>query len=285
MYSGSIKQLTLINFFEPPHCKRCGSHSIVKDGWYRKRQRIHRYRCKRCGLRFVIGDLPNYRFPTNVITFAVRLYSETGISLRTVARKVKELFCIAVSHMSVLRWVKKCAALPLPVPQPKKGAVWHADETFVRCHKEFFRIWVVMDRETRAALSWRVSKERDFSVAVPLLRDAVKAAGMRPREIVTDGLWVYSRAVKKVLGYRFVKHTVSSGIGRNAVLERLNKEIKRRVKWFKTFHSVENIQLFMNLWFYHYNQRYNSSTKTVPFQCSLTPPKTLQRLLKGYPTP
>jgi transposase-like protein len=51
------------------------------------------------------------------------------------------------------------------------------------------------------------------------------------------------------------RHIIDSGIGKNAIIERLNREIKRRMKWFSTFQSVEGAEAFFGLWFYHYNQR------------------------------
>ena len=49
------------------------------------------------------------------------------------------------------------------------------------------------------------------------------------------------------------RHIVDSGIGKNWFIERLNREVKRRVKWFSTFQSLEGAHAFFGLWFYHHN--------------------------------
>jgi transposase-like protein len=92
------------------------------------------------------------------------------------------------------------------------------------------------------------------------LRAAKKiAGGIKPKRIITDGLKQYSYAIKKEIGWNWreqkKKHVVSSGIGRNWFIERLNREIKRRLKWFSTFQSLKGAKAFFGLWFYHLNQR------------------------------
>ena len=76
-------------------------------------------------------------------------------------------------------------------------------------------------------------------------------------KIITDGLYQYDTAIKKIMFWRLherrKKHVIDSGIGKNALIERLNREIKRRIKWFSTFQSLEGAKAFFGLWFYHYN--------------------------------
>ena len=84
-------------------------------------------------------------------------------------------------------------------------------------------------------------------------------AGIKPARIITDGLKQYCHAIKKVIrwNWRIQKknHIISSGVGKNAFIERLKREIKRRIKWFSTFHSLKGAKAFFRLWFYHFNQR------------------------------
>ena len=84
------RQLDLNSYqLEPAQCKRCGSCAIVRNGFYRgTRKQV--YRCKRCNCRFVYNysDLEKMRFHSKIIAFAVELYTTTGISLRTLARKM-----------------------------------------------------------------------------------------------------------------------------------------------------------------------------------------------------
>ena len=75
LYSFSNKTGTLV-----PWCKKCGEQNFWRNGKSENNQQI--YKCKQCGFRFVwCSDLPNKRFFTNIISFAVEIYVETGLSL------------------------------------------------------------------------------------------------------------------------------------------------------------------------------------------------------------
>ena len=86
--------------------------------------------------------------------------------------------------------------------------------------------------------------------AIAVLQKAMKQSqGVRPKKIITDALWQYPVAIKKVLGWNWReqkrRHIISSGIGLNAILERVNREIKRRYKWFGSFLSIKNSKYFL----------------------------------------
>jgi transposase-like protein len=83
---------------------------------------------------------------------------------------------------------------------------------------------------------------------------------IRPEKIITDGLWQYPVAIKKEIGWSWreqkIRHEIHSGIGKNALVERVNKEVKRRFNWFGTFQAVEGANAFFGLFFYHFNKNY-----------------------------
>jgi transposase-like protein len=91
------------------------------------------------------------------------------------------------------------------------------------------------------------------------LQKAKQQVNKRPEKIITDGLWQYAVAIYKVMKWNYkehkTKHVIDSGIGKNAVLERVNREVKRRVKWFSTFQAINGAEAFFKLFFYHYNKR------------------------------
>jgi len=147
-------------------------------------------------------------------------------------------------------------------------------------------LWLVQCSNTRAVLAWHLSKNRTYKDALIVLRRAKENAGFRPRYIITDGLWEYRRAVRKVFGYKYTTHIIDTAFGANSIIERLNKEIKRRIKWFSTFQSTENIKAFINLWIYHYNHEHVNRTigMTPAMKAGNKNNKTLQQTLIGYPS-
>jgi len=252
LYSFSNKTGTLV-----PWCKQCGEQNFFRDGKTSYKQQL--YKCKSCGFRFVwCSDLPNKRFFTNVISFAVEMYIETGISLRKLANKLKKFFNIKVSYETIRQWIKQFGK-PISRREIAVPTNWHADETYIKIKGKGYWLWIVYCKDQRDVLAWRISKLRTFYQAKQLFKDALKIAGTRPESITTDGLYQYAAAIKKVMGWKWnvyrEKHIIDSGIGKNAPIEEVNKEVKRRIKWFRTFQSLEGAKAFFTIWFNQLNQQ------------------------------
>ena len=240
-----------------PKCKRCGTENFYRNG--KNKDGIQRYRCKKCNFRFVwTSDLPRRKNFSHIISFAVEFYTSLSVggSLRGVKKILQKAFNIIVSHETVRQWIlasknKICRR------KEKISTTWHADETYFKIKGKGHWLWIVYCRDTKQVLSWLFSKKRLFKHAKKLFQEARKNAGKRPEKIITDGLYQYAAAIKKVMGWHWKvyrkKHIIDSGIGKNAIIERLNREIKRRIKWFSTFQSMKGAKTFFGLWFYHYN--------------------------------
>jgi putative transposase len=205
--------------------------------------------------------MPNRRVFSHIVTFAVRLYTDLrkAISLRGIAELLKDVFNVVVSHEAVRKWIK-ATKRTLYRRETPPATTWHVDETYIKIKGKGCWIWVVYCADTNYVLGWHISDTHLFKHAKYVMQMALhNNHNVRPEKIITDGLWQYPAAVKKVMGWHWRvfrrKHIVDSGIGENAIIERLNREIKRRVKWFSTFQSIEGARTFFGLWFYHYNQR------------------------------
>jgi putative transposase len=179
-----------------------------------------------------------------------------AISLEGVAELLKKIFGAEVSGEAVRLWVL-ASKKTISRREILKATTWHADETYIKIKGKGYWLWIVYDK--LGVLSWHISKKRKIKDAKIVLQKALEVAGIKPAKIITDGLKQYCYAIKKVIGWNWKvqkeKHIVSSGIGRNWYIERLNREIKRRIKWFSTFQSRKGAQAFFGLWFYHFNQR------------------------------
>ena len=76
---------------------------------------------------------PGYRFPAEIINYAVWLYHVFGLSLREVELILAERG-ITVSHESIRRWCLKFGAdfaRKLRRRRPKPGDTWHLDEILI----------------------------------------------------------------------------------------------------------------------------------------------------------
>src|SRR5829696_1977723 len=77
---------------------------------------------------------PGYRFPTEIISYAVWLYHVFGLSLRDVELILSERG-ITVNHESIRQWCRKFGAdfaRKLRQRRPKPGDTWHLDEVFLK---------------------------------------------------------------------------------------------------------------------------------------------------------
>lgn len=242
-----------------PWCKSCSAESFYKDG--KSEQGKQLYRCKRCGFRFVWrSDLPHKRFFSSVISFAVEMYtSAIGISLRTLAKVLSKLG-FSVSYEGIRRWVLQDKNPHFVDDKVDNAKTWHCDETYIKIKGQGFWLWIVYCAETKQVLAWHISQTHLLKDAFAVLQKAKQSVnGKRPERIVTDGLWQYNVAIYKVMGWNWKEHKVryvkDSGIGKNSFVERVNKEVKRRFRWFGTFQALQGAESFFKLFFNHYNRR------------------------------
>ena len=260
LYSFAYKKGSLL-----PWCKKCGAEHFYRKG--KNKKGVQRYECRNCGFRFVwTSDLPRRNFFSSVISFAVEIYTmpRIAISLRGVVDIIKKAFGIKVSYEAVRQWVR-AAKQRICRRQIPISTHWHADETYIKIQGKGFWLWVVYCRSTKQVLSWHISKIHLLKHAKKVMKEALRIAGKRPKTVTTDGLWQYPVAIYKTMKWNWreqkKRHIIDSGIGKNAIIERLNREIKRRVKYFSTFQSFRGALAFFGLWFYHYN-KWKSSHNT-----------------------
>jgi len=240
-----------------PWCKQCGAQHFYRNG--KTLAGLQRYKCRECGFRFVwTSDLPRRNFFSCIMSFAVEVYTSTGMaaSLRGITNILRKAFNVKVSYESVRQWVLN-SKNRISRRENIISTTWHADETYFKIKGKGHWLWIVYYAQTKQVLSWQISKKRTFYVARKLFQQALETAGIRPEKVITDGLYQYDAAIKKVMGWHWKvyrkRRMKASGIGKNALIERLNREIKRRIKWFSTFQSLKGAEAFFGLWLYHYN--------------------------------
>lgn len=253
LYSFSFRQGTLV-----PWCKNCGHENFYRDGKTNYGKQL--YKCKKCGFRFVWrSDLPNKKFFSSVINFAVELYATIGISLRKISACLLKFCNIKVSHETIRLWILQDKNPHFIEGKSNNAQTWHCDETCIKIKGKYYWLWIVYCRETRQVLSWHISKTHLLKDAVAVLQKAKQRIRQKPEKIITDGLWQYPAAIKKVMGWHWTeqkeRHIIDSGIGKNSFIERVNREIKRRIKWFGSFQAIKGAEFFFKLFFHKFNER------------------------------
>jgi putative transposase len=141
-----------------------------------------------------------YRFPPEIIGYAVWLYFQFPLSLRLVEEMLFERG-ILVSYETVRRWALKFGqefARRLKRKRPSRGDIWHLDEVVVSIADKTHWLWRAVDQEGYV-LDEILQTRRDSKAAARLLRRLLNKQGVAPKRIVTDKLGSYAAARKKIM--------------------------------------------------------------------------------------
>ncbi|MCW4017377.1 MAG: IS6 family transposase [Candidatus Bathyarchaeota archaeon] len=234
-----VKKNVVIAPLSNSKCVFCGSEHIVEDAVrHNKKYDIQRYLCKSCGKRFSINvGFEGMKASPQVITSAMQLYF-TGESLRNVQKFLK-LQGVQISHVAVLKWIKKYTTLMtqyLSQIKPNVSDTWRADELYVKINGNLKYLFAMMDDQTRFWIAQEVAESKDKHDARNLLRMAKEVAGKKPMTFITDGLPSYHNAYKKefwtLKGPRteHIRHITLKGDRNNNKMERMNGEVRDREK-------------------------------------------------------
>ena len=139
-----------------------------------------------------------YRFPTEIIGYAVWLYFRFPLGLRM----VEELLAargIIVSHETVRQWALKFGqhfANQIRRRLPRVGDKWHLDEVVLKIAGVKHWLWRAVD-QAGVVLDVLVQRRRDKRAAKRLLRKLLKRQMRPPRVMITDKLASYGAAKRE----------------------------------------------------------------------------------------
>ncbi|MDD5254310.1 MAG: DDE-type integrase/transposase/recombinase [Candidatus Nanoarchaeia archaeon] len=256
-------------------CPNCKSQSIRKDGKRKTENRglIQRYKCKECGLRFVL-DYGFYRMRNSPqkITCALDLFYR-GVSTRKVQEHFQAFYPHNSSHKSIYKWIVKYSKkisqythnLKLNVGNELQIDEMEYHRRKSRNYKGVDKNWFidVIDTKTRFMVSSNYVKSRSMNELKDVLKSAKKKTEQQVKIITTDGYMAYPQALRNSFGLhkrdaktKITHHQVnaSQGEGFNIMIERLHNNIRQRTKTFRGFHgSVESANAIMKGYEVYYN--------------------------------
>jgi putative transposase len=251
-------------------CPKCKGTTTVKDGVRHTKHGtdIQRYSCKDCHHRFVVNSgFEKARADPKVITAALDLYFK-GISLRKVCDHIKQFHGIEVSHVAVIKWIRKFVRLVKPyvdsIEAPHLSGVYHVDEMMVHVRKEqmekghYAWLWNLMDNTTRFWICAKISQKRGLEDARAVFQDASKIAPKKPLAIVHDGLQSYDRAFQKFYTKRGprtmnIRSVSVRNEGLNSKVERLNGSVRDREVVMRGMDHKESAQELLEAMRIYYN--------------------------------
>ncbi len=185
-----------------------------------------------------------YRFPGEIIGYAVRLYHRFSLSFRDVEELLAERGII-VSYETIRQWCHKFGpsfAKSLRRRQGRPGDTWFLDEVFISISGKRHYLWRAVDQDGDV-LDILLQKRWDKRAAKRFFKKVLKGLRYAPRKIVSDKLKSYGAARKELLPH--VMHEQGKRMNNRAeVLYQPTRQQERQMRGFK---SMRHAQRFLSV--------------------------------------
>ena len=192
-------------------------------------------------------ELPSYRgyrFPPEIISHAVWLYSRFGVSFRD----VEDLLAargITVTYEAIRQWCLRFGhayARRLRHRRGRQGDTWYLDEVFVKIQGRQQYLWRAVD-EDGDVLDILLQSRRNRRAAKRFFRKLLKRQGREPRRVITDKLRSYSAAHRAVIP-SVIHSTRQYENNRAEVSHQPTRQRERQMRGFK---SAAHLQRFASV--------------------------------------
>lgn len=184
-----------------------------------------------------------YRFPPEIISYAVWLYHRFCLSFRDVEELLAERG-VSVSYEAVRQWGLKFGptfSKRLRHRQWRPGDTWYLDEVFVTIQGTRNYLWRAVDQDGEV-LDILVQKSRDQHAAQRFFRKLLKGLHYVPRLLVTDRLASYGAARRELL--RSVTHCQDRRSNNRAEVS--HQPTRQRERQMRRFKSPGQTQRFLS---------------------------------------
>jgi putative transposase len=195
------------------------------------------------GMKTQNPDYRGYRFPPEIISYAVWLYHLFSLSFRDVEELLAERG-VTVSYEAVHQWCLRFGqafAKRLRGRQGRLGDAWHLDEVFVTISRERHYLWRAVDQDGEV-LDILVQKRRNKHAAKRFFRKLLKGLQYVPHKLVTDKLTSYGVARREMIG----SVTHCQGARQNNRAEVSHQPTRQRERQMRRFKSPRQAQRFLS---------------------------------------
>ena len=166
-----------------------------------------------------------YRYPAELISYAVWLYFRFPLSLRMVEEMLAARG-ICVTHETIRQWGLKFGrdfANRIRRRAPRRGDKWHLDEVVITIAGKKHWLWRAVDQDG-FVLDVLVQSRRDKKAAKRLFRKLLKKQARAPRVLITDKLQDYAAAKREIMPGSSIASTRASTTGRRIPINRPGDE-------------------------------------------------------------
>ena len=185
-----------------------------------------------------------YRFPAEIISYAIWAYHRFCLSFRDVEDLLAERGII-VSYETIRLWCQKFGpdyARKVKRRQGRLGDNWHLDEVFIRINGAQQYLWRAVDQDGDM-IDILVQPRRDQRAAERFFRRLLHGQGKEPFCIITDRLRSYQAAMRTTLSN--VAHCTDLYANNRAEVS--HQPTRQRERQMRRFKSAVQAQRFLSL--------------------------------------
>ena len=183
-----------------------------------------------------------YRFPSEIIQYAVWLYYRFNLSHRDIEDLLAERG-ISVTYESIRLWCNKFGskyAARLRKKHQGYGDTFFIDEVFIKIDGKQYYLWRAVDQDGEVVDVF-LQKRRDAKAAIRFFERLLKMHKGGPRKIVTDKLRSYGVAHRELIPE--VIHDTSQYANNRAELS--HQPTRARERGMRKFKSIRQAQRFL----------------------------------------
>ena len=184
-----------------------------------------------------------YRFPPQIISYAVWVYHRFCLSFR-----VEDLLAergIIVSYETIRQWCEKFGldyARKLKRREGRLGDHRYLDEVFIRINGQQRYLWRAVDQDGDV-IDILVLPHRNQRAAERFFRKLLRGQGSEPLRIITDQSRSYSAAMRSI--FSNVTHSMERYA--NNRVEASHQPTRQRERQIRRFKSARQAQRFLSL--------------------------------------
>ena len=184
-----------------------------------------------------------YRFPAEIIRFAVWLYYRFNVSHRDIEDLLAQRGII-VTHESIRLWCNKFGSkysARLRKRHQGYGDTFFIDEVFIKIDGKQHYLWRAVDQDGEVVDVF-LQKRRDAKAAKRFFKRMLKKNKGEPRKIVTDKLRSYAVAHRELIPEAI--HDTEKYANNRAELSHQPTRVRERV--MRRFKSLKQAQRFLD---------------------------------------
>jgi transposase-like protein len=199
-----------------------------------------------------------------IVTQALDAFFE-GLSSRKCARNLEKYSRTKVCHETILSWVRKYTLKIHSYVQnlkPNLGEEQTTDETTIKTNGQKHELGFVLDIDTRFVTVSKYWNKKGCELTPEDITELWKKAKQiqKPKKWKTDGHVSYPEAFKKVFYSRYKidkvdweKNITSKTKKFNNKIERLNRNLKDRLRTIYGFKAAWSASIILQGWVIYYN--------------------------------